>query len=192
MSLKTGCALLVIDVQRGFDDPRWGKRNNLGAEATITRLIGAFRDRRRPILHVWHDSPAPDGAFREGTIGNMPKPEGLPLPTESTYRKRVNSAFIGTTLEQDLRANHVDSVVLVGFTTNHCVSTTARMAGNLGFATFVVSDATAAFERFTIDGRRRSAEEVHDAALSDLSEEFATIVNADDIIDAIGRAQGRP
>jgi nicotinamidase-related amidase len=187
--LAASAALLVIDVQQGFDDRRWGERNNPAAEAKIADLIRRFRAARRTVIHVWHDSPAPDGAFRLGSSGHEPKPEGRPLAGEAVYRKTVNSAFIGTTLERDLRAAGLDSLVIVGFTTNHCISTTARMAGNLGFSTLVVGDATAAFERVTIDGRRRAPAEVHDGALSDLSEEFATIVDADEVLAAIDRAE---
>jgi nicotinamidase-related amidase len=185
-------ALLVVDVQCGFDDPRWGERNNLGAEALIFGLLLQFRSAHRPVVHVWHDSPAPDGAFRLGTPGHLPKAEALPLADEPVYRKRVNSAFIGTSLERDLRAASIDTLVIVGLTTNHCISTTARMAGNLGFATCVVADATAAFERPTVDGRRRAPGEVHEGALSDLSGEFATIVDAGAVAAAIRRAPHSP
>jgi len=97
----------------------------------------------------------------------------------------VNSAFIGTSLERDLRRDGIDTLVIVGLTTNHCVSTTARMAGNLGFTTFVVSDATAAFDRAALDGSMRPAEAVHSGALSDLHGEFATVVETTEILKAV-------
>ena len=107
-----------------------------------------------------------------------------PHSGEPTYRKSVNSGFIGTTLEADLRERGIHTLVIVGLTTNHCVSTTARMAGNLGFTTYVVSDATAAFDRAGMDGSYRSAGEVHAAALSDLHGEFATVVDSDAVLSA--------
>jgi nicotinamidase-related amidase len=94
----------------------------------------------------------------------------------------VNSAFIGTNLENDLRKDDIGTLIVVGLTTNHCVSTTARMAGNLGFTTYVVSDATAAFARAALDGTLRPAETVHAAALSDLHEEFATVVDTAEVL----------
>ena len=174
--LPASAALLLIDVQQAFDDPSWGPRNNPQAEANIAALLQAFRATGRPVLHVAHDSTEPDSTLRSGTPGNAIKPQAEPLPGEPIYRKHVNSAFIGTTLERDLRSAAIDTVVIVGLTTNHCVSTTARMAGNLGFHTYVVSDATATFDRPLLDGTPRPAEQVHQAALSDLHGEFATIV----------------
>ena len=169
--------LLVVDVQVGFDAPAWGARNNPAAEERIARLLAAWRASGRPVAHVQHASRDPGSPLHPDRPGHALKAVAAPMATEPTYLKSVNSAFIGTTLERDLRARGVDTLVLVGLTTNHCVSTTARMAANLGFTTIVVSDATAAFERATLDGRMRPAEEVHAAALSDLHGEFATVVD---------------
>jgi nicotinamidase-related amidase len=185
MNLSLNAALLVVDVQQGFHDPRWGERNNPCAESNITRLLNAWRAQRMPVIHVQHDSLAADGAFRPGTPGNRPKPEAMPLDGESVHRKTVNSAFIGTRLEEELRTRRIRSLVIVGLTTNHCVSTTTRMAGNLGFDTYLVSDACARFARPTLDGRPRTAEGVHAAALSDLDGEFATVLDTPAVLAAL-------
>jgi len=177
-------ALLVVDVQRGFDDPFWGARNNPQAEANIERIVAAWREAGRPVVHVLHDSMSPTSPLRPGSPGNTPKPEAEPREGERVYRKTVNSAFIGTSLEADLRDAGVSTLVVVGLTTNHCVSTSVRMAGNLGFETYLVTDATATFDRLGLDGRTRSAEDVHAAALSDLQEEFATLIDSDAVIAA--------
>ena len=185
-SIPNDTALLVIDVQRGFDDPVWGPRNNPDAESNIARLLAAWRKARHPVVHVRHDSISPNSPLRPGQGGNDIKPEAAPLTDEPIYSKSVNSAFIGTTLEADLRKQAVASLVIVGLTTNHCVSTTARMAGNLGFSTVVVSDATATFDRAALDGRMRPAAEVHAAALSDLHGEFATVTDTATVLAALG------
>ena len=185
LKLRNTTALLVIDVQLGFDEPGWGSRNNFGAERNVAHLLQAWRQAAMPVIHVHHASLLPDGAFRPGRAGNWPKPEAAPLPGEPVFRKAVNSAFIGTGLEADLRRRGVDALVAIGLTTNHCISTTARMAANLGFDTFVVSDATAAFARAAGDGRMRDAEEVHQAALGDLAGEFAAIVRTDEVMEAV-------
>jgi len=189
--LPANTALLVIDMQIGFDDPSWGLRNNPDAEANAAAVIAAWRDVGAPVIHVHHDSPAPTGRLRRGTPGNAPKPETRPQEHEPVYRKSVNSAFIGTSLDADLRTMGVDTLAIVGLTTNHCVSTTTRMAGNLGFRTYLAADATATFDRAGLDGRIRPAAEVHDAALSDLQDEFAEIVSSGWLIAAIADSAGR-
>jgi nicotinamidase-related amidase len=189
--LSRNTALLVVDMQAGFDDPAWGPRNNPGAEAKVAALIAAWRAMRAPLIHVHHNSPDADGRLRAGTAAVAPKPEAQPLPGEPIYRKAVNSAFIGTSLEADLRRMAVDTLVIVGLTTNHCISTTARMSGNLGFATFVVRDATATFDRPDLDGVLRLASGVHDAALSDLKGEFAQIVDTKSVLAALVRPDAK-
>lgn len=182
--LPANAALIVIDVQKGFDDGSWGPRNNADAETNIARLLAFWRDTGRPVIHINHDSLSPTGSFRPGTPGAEPKPQARPLPGEPVLHKVVNSGFIGTDLEARLRAAGTSTLVIVGLTTNHCVSTTTRMAGNLGFAAHIVSDATAAFDRPALDGRIRPAEEVHLAALSDLKDEFAEVVATDEVLAA--------
>jgi nicotinamidase-related amidase len=175
-------ALIVIDVQQAFLDPRWGERNNPEAESNIARLLAAWRQSGRPVRHVVHDSVEPNSLLRPELPGNAIQAAAAPRDAEPVYRKHVNSAFIGTSLEKDLRQQGIDTVVMVGLTTNHCVSTSVRMAGNLGFETYVVSDATATYARRALDGTLRPAEAVHSAALSDLHEEFATVVDTAEIL----------
>jgi nicotinamidase-related amidase len=178
-------ALVLIDVQQGFDDGSWGRRNNPEAESNIARLLTAWRGTQRPVFHVHHDSLSPHGWFRRGTSGHEPKPEARPLPGEPVFVKAVNSGFIGTRLEQELQGRGITTLVIAGITTNHCVSTTTRMAGNLGFQTYLVSDATAAFDGVDIHGRPRSAEDVHLHALSDVDGEFAKVVSTAWVLDAV-------
>ncbi len=175
-------ALLVVDVQRGFDEPVWGARNNPGAEAVIARLLAAWREAGAPVIHVRHASRAPDGVFRPGTPAFEFKPEAAPAAEEPVLEKRVNSAFIGTDLEGRLRDAGADTVVVAGLTTDHCCSTTARMAANLGFDTWFVSDATATFERRAPDGGTISADDMHRTELASLHGEFADVVSADEAI----------
>jgi nicotinamidase-related amidase len=186
--LPPATALVVIDVQQGFDDPVWGTRNNPDAEARIAGLLAAWRESGRPVVIVQHDSASPASPLRPGQPGNDLKPAVRPRPGELHYRKRVNSALIGTTLGADLRALGVESVVITGLVTNHCVSTTARMAANLGFRTIVVSDATATFDTAGPDGRRWSAQEMHDMELAALHGEFAEVAAGAEVVAALEAA----
>lgn len=181
-SLPANAALIVVDVQRAFDDSSWGQRNNMAAEANVAKLLAAWRAAHRPVFHVHHHSASTDGLFRPGLPGFAAKPEAEPLVSETLIYKRVNSAFIGTALEAMLREGKIDTLFIVGLTTDHCVSTTTRMAGNLGFVTYLVSDATATFSRQGIGGRHFSADEMHDTALASLSGEFATILDTAAVI----------
>ena len=178
--------LLLIDLQKGFDEPGWGRRNNPGLEACASEILRAWRATGRPVVHVRHMSTEPASTLRPGQPGNEFKAGTAPVAGEAVVEKRVNSAFIGTSLEADLRRAGCKTVTIVGLTTNHCVSTTARMAGNLGFATRVVSDATATFDRVGPDGAFHPAEVIHAIALSDLHGEFATVLDTAAVLAALG------
>ena len=121
-------------------------------------------------------SDAPGNAFKQATA---------PGPDEPVFRKTVNSGFIGTGLERYLRSCDIDSLVVVGLTTDHCVSTTTRMAANLGFRVVVVHDATATFDRTGPEGTHHSAEDVHRLALASLHEEFAEICSTEQVLDRL-------
>jgi nicotinamidase-related amidase len=177
MALPT---LLVIDVQRAFDDPEWEERNNPDAERRVSELLAAWRDARAPVVHVRHESQSPDGRFRRGTPAFEFKPEAEPLPGEPVVEKRVNSAFIGTDLEERLRADGAEKVVVAGLTTDHCCSTTARTASDLGFETWFVADATATHARRDFD-----AETMHQTALASLDGEFAQVMTTAEAIERL-------
>ena len=173
-------ALLVIDVQRGMEDPRLGRRNNPGAEENVAALLAAWRRASLPLFHVRHLSKEP-GSPLVGEGAEF-RPAARPLPSEPVIEKDVNSAFIGTDLEARLREGGVGRLVLAGLATDHCVSTTARMAANLGFGVRLVSDATATFDRVGPDGRLHVAEDVHEMALVHLHGEFAEISTTDEVL----------
>ena len=176
-------ALIIIDVQAGLDDPRLGRRNNPLAEANMARLLARWRERGQPVFHIQHMSTEPRSPLRPGLPGNAIKAIVAPLAHEPLIQKRVNSAFIGTDLENRLREAGIASLLLVGLTTDHCVSSSARMAADLGFRVAVVADATAAHERTSYDGRHYSAETVHALALANLHGEFATVVRSDQALE---------
>jgi nicotinamidase-related amidase len=184
-NMSPNAALLLVDVQQGLDDPRYGTRNNPGAEQRIADLLAAWREAGRPVIHVQHMSVEPTSPLRPGLPGNAFKPEALPAPGEPVFHKTVNSAFIGTELERYLRAKDIDTLVVAGITTDHCVSSTVRMAGNLGFKVTVAEDATATFERRGPDGTHLSADVMHRAALASLHGEFATVRSSREILGAV-------
>ena len=182
MNQSTDAALLVIDVQKGLDDPGQGARNNPDAERRIAELLAAWRAAGKPVIHVQHMSTEPQSKLRPGLPGNAIKEEALPIAGEPLFQKNVNSAFIGTDLESYLRAKGIQSLVVVGLTTAHCISTSVRMAANLGFDVTVVADATATHARRAVDGTTYSPELIHNVELAALKDEFATIRNTRELL----------
>jgi len=176
-------------LQKAIDDPSWGAdRNNRQAESNIARLLSHWRERDWPLFHVRHVSGDPGSTYRPNQPGADFKPEVKPLPGEVVIAKHTNSAWIGTSLEHDMRARGIAIVVITGVITNNSVEATARMSGNLGFRTFVVSDATATFGRQDFDGRWRTSDEVHAMSLANLDGEYATVVTTDEVL---GDAQSK-
>jgi len=180
-------ALLIIDVQKAIDDPIWGQdRNNPQAEENIARLLSFWRRRAWPLFHIRHVSREPDSTYRPGQPGAEFKKEVAPHDGERVIEKHTNSAFIGTTLERELRELGIREVVISGVITNNSVEATARMSGNLGFETYVIADATATFGRRDFDGLWRTAAEVHAMSLANLDGEYARVLTTDELLSQLG------
>jgi nicotinamidase-related amidase len=174
-------ALLVIDVQQAFSerDATGANRSCREAEQNISKLLGLFRKNNAPIFHVHHHSLEEGSAFRADRSGAKVQPFAEPQDDESIVEKHVNSAFIGTDLEQQLNALDRPRLVICGATANHCVETTTRMAGNLGFDAFYIGDAVWAYDQSSVTGAMISAEQIHAVSMSNLHGEFATVLSTD-------------
>ena len=183
MTASQSQALILIDVQEGLDDPRLGSRNNPDAETNMARLLREWRRRQRPIFHIQHMSTECESPLRPELPGNAIKAIVAPQGQEPVIQKQVNNAFVGTDLRERLERAELRSLVIVGLTTDHCVSTTVRMAGDLGYETIVVADATAAHEKRSYDGSHYPADMVHDLALAQLHQEFATVLTTNQVLD---------
>lgn len=181
--------LLPIDLQKAIDTPSWGVRNNLDAETRIAELLAFWRAHQLPLLHVKHMSTDPTSTYRPGQIGNDFKPVAQPRPEEEILEKQTNSAFIGTDLEARLHGRDITEIVIIGVITNNSVEATARMAGNLGFRTAVISDATFTFGKNDYNGVFRTAEEVHALSLANMDGEYAEIYTTADLLNNIHTTQ---
>ena len=159
-------------------------RNNPDAEKKAALLLARWRERGWPIIHIRHDSTEPKSHYRPGQPGNAFKPEVTPLPGETVIAKRTNSAFIGTNLEAWLRRGGHSTLVVAGVATNNSVEATVRMAGNLGFATWLAEDACFTFGRDDWRGMARSADEVHAMSLANLDGEYCTVIRTDALLQA--------
>ncbi|MFF4397958.1 cysteine hydrolase family protein [Streptomyces sp. NPDC001480] len=194
MEIAENAALVVVDVQKGFEEAGfWGPRNNPGADDNIAALIDVWQSTGRPVVFVRHDSPKPQSPLRPGYAGNdlkeyVAERRGKGAGAELFLTKTVNSAFLGTPdLGAWLTAEGIGQVVVIGIQTNMCVETTARMGGNLGYDVVVPYDATYTFDLEGPFGWRRSAEEVAQASAVSLhGGGFARVVTTEEVVGAAG------
>ncbi|MFD0026301.1 cysteine hydrolase family protein [Streptomyces sp. NPDC058382] len=192
MEIAENAALVVVDVQQGFEESEyWGPRNNPSADRNIAGLIDAWQSSGRPVVFVRHDSLKPDSPLREGYPGNdfksyVQERRGKGRGPELFLTKNVNSAFYGTPdLAEWLRAGGVRQVVVAGIQTNMCAETTARMAGNLGYEVFFALDATYTFDGVGPWGWTLGAQELARAtAVSLHGGGFAEVVRSAELIAA--------
>jgi nicotinamidase-related amidase len=172
-------ALLLLGTQKGFLNPAWGPRNNADAETKMEKLLEIWRARGSRVIFCRHLSPKRDSPLFEGTVGCSFIPGLSPKEGEKVFQKSHNSAFADSDLNAYLEKNRIQNLIIAGFTTNHCVDATVRSAFDRGFNVFVISDATAAFDRVGPDGKNYSGEVLHAATLTSLHQEYATIVESE-------------
>ena len=185
-------ALIVIDVQRGFDDPVWGQRDNPACESNIEALIAHWRELGRPLVFVRHDSEEPGSSLAPGTPGNAFK-DVITGEPDLLVTKTVNSSFHGRPdLKAWLDGEGIGTVYVCGITTNHCCETTARVGGNLGYDVRFVLDATHAFDRADPFGGLVTAYELARVTATNLHGEFATVVDTATAIGGDPSSCGRP
>jgi len=185
LHLPERTALILVDLQRAIDDPRWAKhgpRNNPGAEAAAAASLASWRKLGWPIIHIRHDSTEPQSTYKPGGPGHPFKPEVAPAAGETIIAKRVNSAFIGTDLDRHLRDIDAPALVILGVITNNSLEATVRNAGNLGYSVIVPEDACFTYGRLDLRGKQWNAEDVHALSLANLHGEYATVTNTPEIL----------
>ena len=183
-------ALILIDQQEAKEHPKWGPRNNPGAEKSIARLLAAWRARGWPIIHVRHDSTYPDSPFRPGQGGNDFSPLTAPLEGETVIAKRVTSAFIGTDLDARLQALGRPPLVICGWLLANSVEATVRVGANLGYEIRLPANACWSCDKRDLTGRLWLAEDVHQLTLALLNGEYTMITSVDEIIGSRGGGKG--
>jgi nicotinamidase-related amidase len=183
-------ALLLIDVQVGVDVlSHWGgptgRRNNPDAENKMLQLLAAWRVAKLQVAFTRHDSREAASPLKFSLPTGAQKPGFEPAAGEIVVEKDVNSGFIGTDLEIQLRRAKISRLAIVGFFTNFCVETTTRMAGNLGFDTYLVEDCCSTSNRVGPDGVDRDPELVHAMTVANLHGEFCTAIKFADALDLV-------
>ena len=185
--IKKNPALLLVDIQKAFLEKDYPGliRNNEHAEFICGKILKKWRTLDLPIIHVRHSSSNPESKLHKSRPGFEFNDYVTPLETEMVLTKEVNSAFIGTNLENILIKSHIDTLVIVGMTTNHCISTTVRMSGNLGFDTYLISDSTACYNTKGMNGEIIDCNTIYNSALASLQEEFATVIDSKELFDIL-------
>jgi nicotinamidase-related amidase len=178
----TADVLILIDQQKAMSHPKWGPRNNPGAEGNIARLLAVWRRHGWPIIHVKHNSTSPGSSFRPGQEGNDFLPLTAPLPGETVVAKKVHSAFIGTDLVARLEAMGRPPLVICGVLLANSVDATVRNAANLGFTVRLPADACWSCDKRDLTGRLWPAEDVHQLTLALLAGEYAQLTTVEEIL----------
>jgi nicotinamidase-related amidase len=178
-------ALVVVDVQVGFDDPRWGERNNPGCEQNVAALVDRWEALGWPVVVVRHDSVEPQSPLRPDSPGNELK-AFLHGRGDVLITKSAHSAFHGKPdLHGWLTDRGVEAVAVCGITTNHCCETTARVGCDLGYQVTFVGDATATFDRATPAGGRIDADTLAATTFANLDGEFAAVRETAEVLDSL-------
>lgn len=180
--LPLSTALLLLNLQKAWDEPHWGSRNHPEAESRIQELLAAFRRSGRPVIHVRQDSPDPHSPLHAAEPGHAFKSGFEPLTGEAVLGASVYCAFSGTELEQFLRHRGLDRLVIVGFSAAHHVSSTVRMAADLGFKVLLVRDAVVSFELEDAEGKVMSPDEIHRVVLAELHGTFGAVLELASIL----------
>lgn len=185
--LNKNSALLLVDIQKAFLEKDYPGiiRNNEDAEFICGKILKKWRTLDLPVIHVRHSSTNPESKLHKSKPGFEFNDYVIPLKTEMVLTKKVNSAFIGTNLEDILFKRNINTLVIVGMTTNHCISTTVRMSGNLGFNTYLISDSTACYNTKAMNGEVIDCNTIYNATLASLQEEFATVIDSKELFEIL-------
>ena len=185
--IRKNPALILVDVQKAFLEKDYPgiNRNNHDAEFICGNILSKWRELKLPIIHVRHSSTNPDSKLHKSKPGFEFNDYVKPLDNEVVITKKVNSAFIGTKLDNILYNMNINTLVFVGMTTNHCISSSVRMSGNLGFKTYLISDSTACYDTMGMDGKMIDCNIICESSLANLNKEFATIINSNKLFSLL-------
>lgn len=174
-STLADATVVMIDCQREYVDGVVALPGVAPALADCARLLEKARAAGSPIIHVAHHGKPGGGVFDPEGPSSEIAPEAAPLDGETIVTKGLPNAFAGTNLQDHLTDIGRKELILAGFMTHMCISSTARAALDLGYRCTVIDAASAT--RDLPDGRGGvlSADDLHRASLIALSDRFAVI-----------------
>ena len=166
--------VVVIDAQYEYLDGKLPLPGIKPALAAISQLLAKARDAGAPVVHIAHKG-RPGGLFDRDGHGGKIIDAASPQGAECVIEKPLPNAFAQTSLDAELKAIGRTSLVIAGFMTHMCVSSTARAALDLGYRVTIAGDAAATRDLPDPLGGVISAESLHRAALAALGDRFAVI-----------------
>jgi len=177
---KKSPILLCVDCQKGFYEENYqgGSINNKQWESVCGKVINKWRELTLKLVHVRYSATNIDSALHKNNPGFEFCDIAKPINNEVIITKNVSSAFIGTNLKELLDNNKHGAVIIIGLTTDHCISSTERMSSDYGYDTYVVSDATATFDKTSINGESISSKLLQSSTLASLEDQFATVIDS--------------
>ncbi len=190
-ALGTDTALIVLDVQKAIDDPRWNSKNNPGYADVIAKLLAEFRAANLPVIHIRHEEANPASSFYFDGPGQPFKDEAQPIDGETVIGKQQNCAFVGTALEAHLRERGINRLIFTGVVIHNSMDVTIRMAHCLGFENWLPLDATTAIDVTDTHGKRFDAQTVFDLYAAVLASEYCRLTQSADVIAALPSVSNR-
>ena len=176
-------ALLVIDVQWDYWRIKLPQVPPAHFLKKLKSLISYCRNEKVKVIFIKHVSRNERSTyFNEGTEGVEIMEEIKPLENEDVIVKHTPGAFFNTNLQELLKENDIDSLVITGLMTDHCCDTTTREAHALGYRNYFIGDCTATFDMKDREGNHISREEIQRIELAILSNGFATCLDSEELL----------
>lgn len=177
-------ALLVIDVQNEYFNGKMTVSYPIGTLGKILSAIDTANRNDIPVIIIQHTASADSATFAKGSMAWEVHPEVISKPHKYVIEKPAPGSFTGTGLEQILKDENVDTVVISGYMTQMCCDTTSRQAFHMGYKVEFLSDATGTLDISSKAGNV-GAEALHKAILVTQSSVFSTVLSTGDWIKAV-------
>lgn len=178
-------ALVIIDMQMYLQDRLDSGRDHVNGDAIIkvAALAAKFRRDGGKVVHVHHGDPDPASPMHIGAPAQRVMPGVEPLGGEPIFIKNTSSPFASTGMENYLRHNHIETLVVTGAVAGYCVNTTVRVGSDLGFKMVVVRDAVIGFD---LPDENLSARTIFDVTMAHLKSDFARVIDSTEIVAPLG------
>lgn len=178
-------ALILIDIQNDYFPQ--GKWPLVGVEAAADKaqqLLQAFRQAGDAVIHVRHEFTADDAPFfTPGSEGAHLHPKVLNENDEPVVLKHFVNAFRQTNLREVLEQRSITDLVVVGSMSHMCIDAVVRAAADYGYTVTVIHDACATRD-LEFNGKTVAAAQVHEAYMASLAFAYASVVSADEFLEA--------